>query len=113
MFDYPFYKEGINIGNKYQCASNEYAVLNSDAKCWEVRNVPKLDNKKVKKTIIAFKRNTYGSAIKTDLFTGRRYVDNVSNNSVLFTGTDKELNEYALELMAKGYNIQDFYDYEE
>lgn len=71
------------------------------------------DHKEVKKTIITFKNNLNGYTTKTDMFTGRKYVDNATASSVLFTGTDKELSDYADELINEGYFIQDFYDYEE
>ena len=114
MWQYPYIThDGINKGKDYTCLENEYAVLNSTAKRWEIRTIPKLDDTIIKKTIIQLKGNNKGSTHKLDMFTGKHYIDNVSKNSILFTGTEKALSDYATELISKGYNIKDFYDYEE
>ncbi|MAO21667.1 MAG: hypothetical protein CMJ25_13025 [Phycisphaerae bacterium] len=110
---FPYYtQDGINKGSDYECAKNEYGLLDFDNKRFIIKTIPPADDTIVKKTLITFKNNTLGAVVKGDMFTGRSYVDNVYAKGIVFKGTDKELDSYALELMSKGYNIQDFYDYE-
>jgi len=108
----PYYtQDGVNKGTQYECAKNEYRLLDFDNKRFIIKTIPPANDTIVKKTLITFKRNTLGASIKFDMFTNCSYVDNVSSNGIVFKGTDKELDAYALELMSKGYNIQDFYTY--
>ena len=111
---FPYYtQDGVNKGIDYECARNEYGSLDYANKRFIIKTIPPADDTIVKKTLITFKGNLFGGFAKGDMFTGRSYVDNISVDGIVFKGTDKELDMYALELMSKGYNIKDFFDYEE
>jgi len=110
---FPFYTEdGINKGTDYECAKNEYGLLDLPNKRFIIRTIPPADDNTVKKTLITFKNNSFGAIAKSDTYTGKGYVDNVNAKGIVFKGTDKELYDYTSELMSNGYNIQDFYDYD-
>ncbi len=112
MYDtLPYYTEdGINKGKDYTCTENEYGLLDYTNKRFIIKTIPPPDDKKVKKTLITFKRNDLASIVRKDVYTGRSYVDNISAKGIVFKGTEKELAHYATELMSKGFNIQDFYE---
>ena len=111
---FPYYTEdGINKGSDYECAKNEYGLLDLPNKRFIIRTIPQADDNTVNKTLITFKNNSLGSIAKIDTHIGKGYVDNVNAKGIVFVGTDKELYDYTSELISKGYNIQDFYDYEE
>jgi len=110
---YPYYtQDGINKGLDYKCASNEYGLLDYKNKRFIIKTIPKLDDTIIKKTIITFKPNTLGAVVTKDISIGKTFVDNCSKTSDVFIGTEKELADYADKLIKKGYNIQDFYNYE-
>ena len=110
---YPYYTEdGINKGVNYKCSKNEYGLLDYNKKRFIIKTIPPKDNKIVKKTYIAFKKNDLAAVLCSDIYTGRSYVDNVSAKGIHFVGTDKELSDYTDELLLKGYNIQDYYECE-
>ena len=111
FFDYPKFKNNIEVSEDYQCAANEYFLLDSKNKRWDLKIIPPPDNKVVHLWCLVLKNpKLSGVARNFDWSLLKYYSDaKYENNQVIFKGTQLDCSNMYKKLWELGYQIQDDY----
>jgi len=109
LFDYPKFKNNIEVSEDYQCAANEYFLLDSKNKRWDLKIIPPPDNKVVHLWCLVLKNpKLSGVARKFDWDQLKYYSDaKLEGNDVIFKGTSLDCSNMYEKLWEQGYQVQD------